>query len=269
MQSWINITKLTFLEVFQARTYRILLSSTFLVPIFGFLLSSLFLVDLGKVYMDGMIGMVHLFSIVFILFVAVGLLSKDIEQKICYFLLSAPATRISYLFGRFTGLLGVFALMLLLIALESSLAGYYYVGNIAEIYQSGFVWTNVFELIFLHSFQYIALLGFVFFVFSWASGAAEIMLFSTTAFLFSWVFPPILLALQNPEVASKVPPFIYKFLEFLYQLLPHLNGSSIALEIAHGKDVSFFSMAIYCLEHASYTAVFLMIAIWFFSRRDL
>lgn len=269
MKYMINIMKLTFREVIQSRSYQSLVAIALLAPIFGLILSSLFLVDLGKVYMDGAMAISHFLSIIFVLFVSAALLARDVEQKVCYLLVIKPSNRGIYLGGRFLGLLFAYATLMALVALLSMVVGDIYLGNKMEFYQSGYVWYAMFELIFLHAFQYIALLAFVFFIFSWATGAPEIMLFSAAAILFSWAFPPILLAMNNPDVAQEVPALLQNLLHWIYECLPHLNGASIALELTHGRGLPDSAMALYVLEHLSYAGVFFMLAYYFFSRRDL
>ncbi|MDX8384094.1 MAG: hypothetical protein R8M45_08430 [Ghiorsea sp.] len=269
MKPWLNLTTFSFWEVCQGRVYKILLAAILLMPLLAIMLSSLFLFDIGKVYIDAVIALTHVLMIIYILFVCVSLLARDIEQKVCYLLLAYPAGRISYVCGRFAGFLLALFVLLLALSVVNAAVGEWYIGSMNELYRSDFSWQSLVAIITLHAFQYIAILGVVFFIFSWATGAAEIMLFSSVVILFSWVFPPILLAMQRQDVAAKVPGFLQQFLDVIYQALPHLNGGSIALELSHAKALQAGDIGVYLLEHVAYAGVMLMLALWKFSKRDL
>ena len=257
------------MEVIQSRIFQVLAAATLLAPLFGIVLSSLFLVDIGKVYLDGILSVMHVLSVGFVLFISAGILARDLEQKVCYLLVLEPSSRVVYMLGRFFGLTLVFLVLIGLVVLSGSILGHFYIAAKSEFYQSGYAWQRLAELIFLHGFQYWALLGFVFFVFSWATGMVEIVVFASAGLVFSWVFPPILRAMQNQEVAEQVPLQIQSILNFVYNLLPHLNGGDIALALVHGKSIEATNILWYIVEHTAYAGLMLSVAIIMFSRRDL
>ncbi len=270
MKYWVNIAGLTLLEVVQGRVFQILLATTLLAPLFGAILSSLFMMDIGKVYMDGVMAFVHFTSMVFVLFITASLLARDIEQKTCYLLVVQPASREAYLMGRFFGFVLVYILMIGLLVIESVMIGELIFFGKPDIYLAGYSWLNMSLLIFLHSFQYIALLGLIFFIVSWATGLAEIMFFSTMGLVLSWVFPQLLLVMGQSHSAEESPVFLYQMFELIYQLLPHLNGANIALLLTHGDEsLTITDMSIYMMEHIGYAGVLLGLALWMFRKRDL
>ncbi|MDQ7004203.1 MAG: hypothetical protein Q9N67_04495 [Ghiorsea sp.] len=270
MKYWINITKLTWLEVVQGRVFQILLASTLLAPLFGAVLSSLFMMDIGKVYMDGVMAFVHFISMAFILFIAASLLARDIEQKVCYLLVVQPASREAYWIGRFFGFVLAYVLLVSLLVIESVLLGEFIFSAKAAVYLAGYSWLNMSLLIFLHSFQYISLLALVFFIVSWATGLAEIIFFSTMGLILSWVFPQLLLVMGQSQGVEGAPVLLYQIFEWIYQLLPHLNGANIALLLTHGDErLTVADMSLYIMEHVGYAGVFLGLGIWLFRQRDL
>ncbi len=269
MKPWLSIIQLTFLEVIQSRIFQVLAAATLLAPLFGFVLSSLFLVDIGKVYLDGVLGVMHVLSMGFVLFISAGILARDLEQKVCYLLVLEPSSRIIYMLGRFCGLTLVFFGFIGLVVLSGSIFAHFYIAIKSEFYQSNYAWQHLAALIFLHGFQYWALLGLVFFIFSWATGMVEIVVFASAGLLLSWIFPPILRAMQSQEVAEQVPLKIQSILNFGYNLLPHLTGGEIALALVHGKSIGAIEILWYIVEHTAYAGLLLSIAIIMFSRRDL
>ncbi|MDQ7001069.1 MAG: hypothetical protein Q9N02_00075 [Ghiorsea sp.] len=267
MKYMINIGRFTFLDIIQGRVYQILLLATVFAPLFGALLSSLFMVDIGKVYMDGVMGVFHFVSIVFTLFIAGSLLARDIEQKVCYMFVVPPLSRASFLGGRFLGFIFAYIMMVMLIMVESTLIGYVVFSQTAAFYMAGYSWFNMSLLIALHACPYIAILGFVFFIVSWATGLAEIIFFSSMGLLLSWVLPSILLVIHNDTDSQT---FLFTILSLIYGVLPHLNGAMISAALTHGNiSLSFADICAYVIEHIAYAGVFFGLAIWFFNRRDL
>jgi len=270
MKLTINMAWFTVLEVVQGRVFQILLISTLVAPLFGVLLASLFMIDIGKVYMDGVMAVVHFLSMVFVLFIVASLMSRDLEQKVCYLFVVKPANRVTYFWGRFFGFLSAYAILVLALFVISGFVGELFLSGKPELYLAGFSVSNLFSLIFLTSFQYISLLGLVFFIVSWATGFAEIILFSSVALLFSWVFPPILAVIGGGPTLGDSSSLLYEFLNIIYHVLPHLNGGNLLLNLTHQQTgISLSDFMIYCLEHIGYAGVLLISGIWFFKRRDL
>jgi len=266
---WIDIARLTWLELWQNRTYKTLLVMAALTPLGGITLGALFMADIGKVYMDAVAAVSQLLAVVFLLFLAVKLLSRDIFDRVCYILLTTPVTRTDYYSGRFIGLVLVFMVLLIDLMLSAVLGAFFYIEGKAEIYQSGYSWLLVAEMMFFHFFQYVSLLGIIFFIVSWSSGDAETMLFTVSVLIFTWVFPPVLKAMQNPDVSSEVPDMILNMLQVVYEMIPHLQGGEISLRLAHGSHIGLSDALLYALEHTLYGIVFFVIGLIIFKRRDL
>ena len=269
MRNIIELARFTASEVLLSRVYIILLVTSLLVPILSTIFASLFMVDIGKVYLDALSGCAQLIASCFILFVCAPLMARDLEQNICHLLLTPPVSRQNYLLGRFAGLLVCFALLLLAVGICGGLGAQLYIQELKLAYQGQIVFGTVFIVIYFTFFQYIAFLGALYFFFSWATGAAEIMVFLASLMLMAWVFPPILHAMVNTEVATHVPSFIQGGLNWLYHLLPHLNGSNIYSYLAHDGGVPIMHAIWYTTEHLAYTAILLVLGIILFLRRDL
>jgi len=266
---WTNLTRLTLSELWQSRSYKALLVLALLSPLLAMTVSSLFMVDIGKVYMDGIAAMSQLLAIFFLVFLVVTLLTRDIFQRVCYILLTPPVTRNDYFIGRFIGVAVAFLMLLLLLFASSALSGWLYLAEKSEFYQSGYAWYHLAQLIFFNYFQYISIVGFIFFIVSWSSGDTESMLFTVAILIFSWVFPPVLKAMQSVAVAQQTPDSVVLMLQWLYEVLPHLQGSEIALSLAHGMSIDSTAAVYYVLEHGLYALVFFLLGLLIFNRRDL
>lgn len=263
------ITRLTCLELLQNRAMRSLISALLLLPFVSLIFTNLFLMDIGKVFVDAMAGLSHLIAIIYILFFATPLISKDIESRVCYFLLTPPVSRNHYILGRFLGICLIFITLLLILSLSGTLSAWLVLEDNFTIHHSGLSISSIPTLMFFQFFHYISLLGVALFIFSWATGMAEVMLFTTLITFLCWIFPPIMKALQNPDVAQDIPAWITILLDYTYGLLPHLNGAEIASSIGHGINIPATATLYYATEHLSYAVIGALLAMWSFRNRDL
>ncbi|MCF7822209.1 MAG: ABC-2 transporter permease [Mariprofundaceae bacterium] len=264
-----ELSRFTLVEIIQSRVFRLLIGGSLLIPLIAVVIASLFMADVGKVYLDVTLSGAHFVSMVFTLFIAASLLAKDIDQRICYIILSAPIKRHEYILARYAGLSIAFAILALTLTITAYIGGYFYIGTLPELYQSGFSVIMIPMMFFYIFFQYLSLISVAVFFFSWATGTAEILLFTSSVILFSWAFPPVLAALQTEELASQTPQFLSRLIEVIYQFLPHLNGSDFALSIAHSLHINVKDLLLYMLEHSAYAGIALVLALLLFKRRDL
>lgn len=255
------------LEIFQSRIFLILTIAALGIPLFGLIVASLFMMDLGKVYYDVLIAGSNLTSIVYCLFVCGHMLAKDIENQICHLFITAPMQRWHYQMGRFLGITFVFLILTLTLGLGGALGAMAYMNEGAVILEVNPLWA--FAAAGFVAFQYLSILGGVFFIASWATGLAEIMFFSFAFVAFSWTFPPILEAMRMPEVMERIPADLATFVQALYGILPHLNSYQFAVMLPHGHLPDARNAFWFALEHIAYAGAGLSLAFWFFRRRDL
>ena len=263
------ISRLTSLELLQNNAFRVLLLGALILPLAAFILCNLFMQDIGKVFIDGIIGLHHLFAWAFILFFASPLLAKDVESKTCYLLLCPPVTRNQYLMGRFIGILGMFVLLFFVLAISSACITASLFDESYSGYMSGLTLLTIPSISFFQFVNYLSMIGALIFIFSWATGVAEIMLFTMSVLFLSWLFPPMLSALQRPDLAQHTPEWNQLLIKGVYQLFPHLNGANIATALAYGKELPLPQITAYCIEHITYTALCLILASILFRKRNL
>jgi len=269
MNSTLEIIRFTTLEIVRMRVFHVLIAGAFLLPITALVFSNLFLFEIAKVQADVLIAGARILATVYTLFVAVTLLGRDIGQKVCHLFLAPPLSRFSYLTGRFIGLLiGLFLLMLVvMITSEASLL--LTLNPDGEYGRNALPWHTGLSLAGFTFYQHISLLAAVLLICTWATGLAEMLLFSVALLLITWIVPPIILALQAPDVTSQFPTAVAALIETVGMILPQLNGGNIGLALAHGFPISYSDIAWHLLEHTAYAFMMFGLALQVFSRRDL
>jgi len=268
MNQLISLIIFTAKEMAFQRIYKLLLLSLMIIPWLLLIPTSLFMLDMGKVFMDMLFTAQHAWLAAFLFFLAVPLLVRDIEQGICSIFLTLPMSREKYLWGRFIGVI-ISMLPLLLCYIGSAAIAFIWAqhawpGYVATTSELSFSFGSL--LIFM---PYIALTAVLFLIAAGATGSAEITLFLFSVWLICWALPPVLDALQNIEVAKETPIWSGMLLHAIHQILPDLSSSQISLRLAHQLPLNPTSVIAYCIQHSAYAALAILAATSLFKRRDL
>jgi len=269
MNCTLETTRITVHEIVRMRTFQILAATIILLPLVAIVFSNIFIFDIGKVRIDVLVAGSRLLATTYILFIAVTLMGRDIGQKTCYQFLMPPISRHAYLTGRFTGLLLCLLLLMILSMVSGELLISITFSETAEIYRRGLSHGTGLSMAFLIFFQHISLLAMVLMICSWATGLAEMLIFSLAGIFLSWILPPIIQALQTEEVIQHVPPIVAAFTNIIGSILPQLNGGDIALALAHGLSMNTSDIIWHLVEHSSYALIMFAMALIIFFRRDL
>ncbi len=262
------LIRLTLRELLHQRAYMLLTIVALLVPWLLIIPMSLFLIDLGKVLADMLFAAEHVFLSCFIFFIAAPLMARDIEQKVCHLLLTIPLKRSRYIIARFSGT-ALAMLPMLLLFLLSSCAALEMVAHFWPVYVTSGIGLSFLIGGLMLLLPYLSLLGLLYLISTASSGGAETLVFLLSAWLLSWSVPPVLAALQQPEVMTKIPDWISALITTIDHILPHLSSGQLALDIAHQHIPPGVQLGAYALEHLAYMLITLMLSIIIFERRDL
>ncbi|ATX81854.1 ABC-2 family transporter protein [Mariprofundus ferrinatatus] len=268
MNQLFSLIWFTLKEMAGQRIYKTILLTLIIIPWLMLIPTSLFMLDLGKVFMDMLFASQHAWLSAYLFFLAVPLLARDIEQGICSIFLTLPMSREKYLWGRFIGVVSSI-LPLLVCYISSSIAAFIWAESTWPVYVSANASLSFSFGSLLILMPYLALAAILFLIAAGATGSAEITVFLFSIWLICWSLPPVLDAMQSSEVAKETPAWIGMLLHSINQLLPDLSSSQISLRLAHSLPLSASSVISYCLQHIAYAAVAIMAATAVFNRRDL
>lgn len=262
------MAKLSIAEMTGSRTYQLMAFAIMLLPWLLLIPASLFLIDIGKVYADLLFTGLHCWLVAYIFFIATPLLTSDIEQNIASIFLTLPMSRTAYFISRFAGvLLGI--LPLFFVYTSSSLFSLYLASSIWGGYLHELLWVSVLAGFLLILLPYISMVAVLFLIASKATGAAETSVFLLSVWILSWSIPPVLEALNNPDVLAKTPEFLVILLSFTNQLLPDLSSSSIALRLSHQLSIDSVQVLAFIFHHLGFSFLLLFIGCLWFQQRDL
>ncbi len=262
------LMRFTFTEVFHHRAYQLMMLACLLLPWLMLVPMSLFLLDLGKVLADLLFTTEHMMLAGFVFFMALPLMARDIEQKVCHLLLSVPMSRSTYLLSRYLGMAAAMLPLTGLLLLSSAAAFVFVAYQWPDYTTLDLAWgVPLGEMLLL--LPYLALLGALFLIVVLASGSSESMVFLFSVWLLSWSVPPVLEALMRPEVAAKMPHGLFVLVQALEYMLPDLSSARLSLDVAHAHWPAPEMLLAYACEHLSYAGIALILAMLRFERRDL
>jgi ABC-type transport system involved in multi-copper enzyme maturation permease subunit len=201
------------------------------------------------------------------IFFGIGLVTKEVERRSIYSVLSKPVTRTQFVLGKYVGLVLTLLVNLAVMAIAFYAVLWYLDATTAD--GAKLAWeAPALDPRMLKAF---ALIG------------VELMLITATAIFFSTFSSPFLsvaltfavyiighfgedLKNLNAIVQSLVLPYITKG---VYYVMPNLSALDVKSAVVHGLPVSGTSMALATVSCLLYIATLLVGSILIFSRRDL
>jgi len=205
------------------------------------------IVDLG-------LTAVLIFGTFISIFVGVSLVSKEIEKRTVYAILSKPVRRGEFIIGKYLGLCLTLLVNTTVMGIGVSLA-LLYVGGTQLIAS---VWTAI-ALIFFE----LTIITAAAIVFSAFSTPALSALFTFLIFVIGHFSSAL------RELAEATNSSAAKLLfNAIYYLLPNLSNFSFATQAAHGQLPTISVFAFSAIYSVVFDAVLLLIAVLIFSRRN-
>ncbi len=200
---------------------------------------------------------ISIFGVVMAVFIGVGLVSKEIEKRTLYSLLSKPVGRSQFLAGKYGGLLLTLAVNTCFMTLGLA-AALYYVGH-------PYVRSD------------LAILAAVYFI------LLELALITALALFFSCFSSPMLSTLFTLGIfvtgifagdirefgALTHNPALQAATRAIYYLVPNFHNFNAIAAVAHGEGVPFSMVWHNTLYAALYVTIVLLGASAIFSRRNL
>ncbi|MGA3166591.1 MAG: ABC transporter permease [Terriglobia bacterium] len=199
---------------------------------------------------------ISFFGFLMAIFIGIGLVSKEIERRTIYNILSKPVSRAEFILGKYAGLL-----LTLLVNTAIMTAGFY----LALAFQKGGLTLNDLSLLLA---VYFILLQFAIIV-----GVAIFFSCLSTPIL-SAVFTLCLLVIGNlsgdmrrfgQESGS---PWLEKVTAALYYLLPNFSNFNVITPAAHGVRISGLLIAANTCYAILYIAVLVSGSILIFEERE-
>lgn len=207
-----------------------------------------------RVAVDFGLGMLSLSSLAISLFLGVGLLTKEIESRTVYMIISRPVPRHSFILGKILGLMGIQVINLILLGIMTITTTYFLGGEINHL-----LYATIF-FIFLES---LLLLLVVSFVSLYANNVLTVLL--------SLVFLLLGHSIRNTQEISIVQnnPALHTLLDVYHFFLPAFYKLNLKDFIIYQKTLPLEYLISAASYGLCYSLALLFFIITIFNRKNL
>jgi len=200
---------------------------------------------------------VSLFGIVIAIFIGIGLVSKEIDKRTLYTVLSRPVQRWEFIVGKFFGLAGTLIVNAFFMALGVFVALFY----VSHHFQATDGWVLVAVYFVLLKLALVVALAMLFSCFT----TPLLAILFTAGLYIAGLFVHEMRGLQ----AGLIDPALSRLLRWISYVLPNFENFDVMGAAAHGRVIPGMLIAENTVYAALYCAIVLAVAMAIFSQRNL
>lgn len=231
------IAGVTFKEGIRERAFLGILIFALLMLLASGLIADLSIGNTLKVAQDIGLSTVTFTGLLLAFFMGTHLLSKDLDKRSIYVVISKPISRGDYLFGKYLGLVSVVALSMILITLFLLLIIFYFYKT-AHLYEVPQIHWGKLILASLFSFIEAALILAVSIFFCSFTSSALLALFLTLAVYIIGESTMQVREIVSSSIAQHMAPLEKKLAVGAYYLFPDLSLFDLKVFAVHGLPIS-------------------------------
>jgi len=252
MKKIVSIAYYTFIESIRNKVFYVLVFFGVTVVFASLLLAALGGEQPQRILLDVGLNALEFFALVTIGFSAVTLVLEEMESKTIYLIITRPVSRVTYLVGRYLGLLAAVYCGMFIMALM----------HVALLKLEGWQFVLRYPLAVLLSAEKIAVIGAVALFFSLFSTSAVSSISFT---IFFWILGHF--SEEISFLGSKVNTTLKIFLKIVYYLVPNLQFFNLR-DFWEVPNITGSWMFISFGYGLIYGAFFLALALWVFASKE-
>lgn len=265
MRSIISLAKITVKGIRSEKLYYILFLATLLVLFLTPYFATLSPRQGKQVALDFILATQSFMGLVIAIFIGSGMLSKDMDSKVIYSVISRPISRSEYIIGRFAGLAFIILTVLLITSLLGMMSYYgtlWLFPTLGDMPNWRLYWLNMF---FLH-LKLLILVAIAFLFSSFSTSTFFPLAVTIGVYIVGSSSLKVKTYLESTEYWGAV----FKILvNIAFYVFPNLSAFDLKNQAAYNLPVqsSFFPLII--LYGVLYTVIVLSLTVFIFKRRDL
>jgi ABC-type transport system involved in multi-copper enzyme maturation permease subunit len=248
----LSIALNTFRENLRDKLLYNLLIFALLMICSSLLLMRLTLGEFHRLLLDIGLGSVNIFSVLIAIFVGIGLVSKEIDKKTIYTIVSKPVARFEFLLGKFLGL--TLTLLVNMLVMTAGLLA-------VLMAQSVPIEAVLFKAIGLILLECMVVTAVALLCSTFTSATLS-AIFTLAIYVIGHLTPDL------KTFGEKMDGLGRSMLEGMYYLLPNLERFNLKGHVTHQLDVPLNDLALIVAYGMAYTAFLLLLASVIFQRRD-
>ena len=212
------------------------------------------------------LSIIGLMGLLLTLFLAMGLLATDLEQRQVYTVCSLPISRSAYLLGKFLGLAIIIFLAIAILGLFS--AGALFV--LERIYpaERAFSWGVFFTGLWFQYWVFL-IVGAITLLFSTVATSTFLPLALSVGIYFGgYSTEAVRYFLQTGGGQERLGPVVRAFGQAVYWILPNFSAFDLKAQIVYSVAMNAKGLLLTQLYGLAYLGVLLLLATMAFSRRE-
>lgn len=252
MRRILSISLNTFRETLREKLLYNLLIFALLMIGSSILLSRLTLGDANRLILDLGLASINLFGVIIAVFVGIGLVSKEIDKKTIYTILSKPVPRYEFLLGKYLGLC-----ITLLVNTVIMVVGLLVVLKVMDVP----IEPVLFKSLLLIFMELLVITAVALFFSTFTSSTLSAM-FSLAVYVIGH------LSSDLKTLGAKLDAVSRAVVNGLYYVMPNLERFNLKGHVIHRLDVGMADMMLILCYGFAYTALLLVTAAIIFQHRD-
>lgn len=207
-----------------------------------------------RVALDFGLGMLSISSIAISLFLGVSLLSKEIESRTVYMIISRPVPRYAFIIGKVLGLIGIQIINILILSLMTIISCSLLGGEISSL----LIWSIVF--IFIESILLLFLVVLI-----------SLMANNILSVLFSVILLLLGHAIKDTQdiLFVKSSPFLTGVLDVYHFILPAFHKLNLKDFVLYERSLPLDYLLSSAFYGITYSLALLMFIIYIFNRKNI
>nr|WP_319392812.1 ABC transporter permease subunit [uncultured Desulfobacter sp.] len=230
---------------------------------------SLFMRELSKVAVDINLSAFSLSGLLLTFFLSITLMSKDMDKKTIYCVLSKPFSRAQYVWGKYVGILFIilasFAVLTVLSSLTIALAKMIYTN-----WFTSFSWIEYYKAVYACFLMFIVLNAVVILFSSITTSSFITLLFSICTYISGQTIEEVVKYLKSDMgKEAEISEALSRFIDIIQYILPNFSAFDLKVQASHAVILPWNYMAWITLYACIYSIILMICASLIFSRREL
>jgi len=245
-----SLAYITFKGGIRDRTIHTIVLLALLLLVSTPLFSSFSMRQVVAVAVDYNLSTISFIGLLLSIFAGINLITKDIDKRSIYTVISLPISRSQYLIAKFFGLVSLIFFSLLILTLFGSisikLTSYLYPQDInSQIY-----WLKFFLSIFYIALKLIIIVSAVFIFYFIGESIEEVKIFI------------------EGVGKEKTSPIVKAVAQFAYYIFPNLSAFDLKPHAIYGLPLDYGNLLFVFFYSIFYTAIILTLSVMIFRRRE-
>lgn len=248
------IAKFTFKEIIKSKILVNTVILGFVLLLITFVAYNFTYGEPERIALDFGLGTLSLSSVGIAIFFGVGLLSKEIENRTVYMIISRPVSRTSFLLGKVLGLINVLLLNILILSLLT-LVLYFLIGG-------------HFSPLILWSICFIALESIIVLLVVCALTLVTSQTLAIIGTIMLYISGHAIPAAQSASFGKSIP-ILTKALDFYHFILPGFYKLNIKNFVLYQQNLSFQYLGLTLVYSLLYCSFLIYLSVYLFNKKNL